>query len=216
MKEFLNKSILGPDRALELCRFIGDKIDLKNISGKKVDLPAPFALNEIILDKLIFFPGSFSPWHLGHSECIKKCPTGPIVIVPDRNPWKDIREMNPWDEICQIRIEIEKCERDDLFIDPRFLAKMEANPTSSWLPEVNVKKKWLLMGDDLFLGLHRWQDVQAILSCLTGIYVCPRQGNKKELEIQKKMILENSNNLEIVFLESHEYEHLSSTKLRDT
>ena len=46
-------------------------------------------LSSYIEDEIIFFGGSFNPWHKGHTECIKLLPQGiPIVILPDNNPFK--------------------------------------------------------------------------------------------------------------------------------
>lgn len=213
MLDELSKKKLNSEQAYEVCRWLGEQIDLAKVANRKIPLPRPFSTGKMVTDRLVFFPGSFNPWHYGHRECLIKCPDGPIAIIPDRNPWKDVFESNPWDEISVIKEQVLRLEREDVFIDPAFLAKKEPNPTVTWLPHVNVQEKWLLMGDDLFLGLHRWQNFEKILECLTGIYVCPRLGNKVELTIQKESLLKIAD-LDIVFLEHHDYEDLSSTKLR--
>lgn len=214
ISDLINKPSISKSEGFLLCEEIGKEICLDNISGRVINLPAPFSLKNPIEDKLVFFPGSFNPWHLGHLECLKGCPKGPIVIIPDRNPWKEVSDINPWEEVLEIKKNIEECKRDDIFIYPGFLALKEKNLTSRWLPEVNVAQKWLLMGDDLFLGLHRWHDIESILKSLQGLYVCPRGANKTELQIQMKSLHELAN-IEVVFLENHAYEEVSSTKLRN-
>jgi nicotinate-nucleotide adenylyltransferase len=213
MRELLSKNDLTSEQAFALCEWLGNEIDLQNINGRSLDLPKPFHLSEPVKDEMILFPGSFNPWHLGHRECLVKCPKGPIAIIPDRNPWKEFSQENPWQDVCIIREQLLSFERDDIFIDPGFLAKVQTNPTVNWLPHINVEKKWLLMGDDVFLGLHRWHDYEIILKNLHGLYVCPRLGNKVELEIQRDSLL-NEASLEVIFLNHHDYEDISSTELR--
>jgi nicotinate-nucleotide adenylyltransferase len=213
ISDLINKNELTKDEGFLLCEMIGEEISLELISDRKVDLPFPFALKKPVSDRLIFFPGSFNPWHMGHLECLKGCPKGPIVVIPDRNPWKEVSDINPWDEVVELKEHLLQCDRDDIFIYPGFLALKEKNPTTNWLPQVNVKEKWLLMGDDLFLGLHRWNDIESILASLQGVYVCPRGANKIELQIQMES-LQKIQNIEVIFLENHDYEGISSTKLR--
>mgnify|MGYP003688561581 CR=1 FL=1 len=68
MNELLGKKELKLEEAFSLCRWIGDQMDLPNIGGKSIKLPSPFSLSEPIDDTLIFFPGSFNPWHLCQRE----------------------------------------------------------------------------------------------------------------------------------------------------
>lgn len=214
MKDLLDKSYLEKEVAYSLCHYLSDKIDLFNISNHIIDLPTPFSFNCEIRDEIVFFPGSFNPWHQGHSACLEGCFDKPIVIIPDHNPWKDIREINPWSEVVHIKNKIMKLNKRNILIYPGFLIRDKKNPTSSWLPNVNVSKKWLLVGDDLFLEIHKWHQASLLFDSLYGLYVCPRAGDKNLLEKQKKELVDKYG-LNIVFLEHHEYEELSSSKIRD-
>ena len=214
MKELLDKKNLDEKEAFEVCSYISEQIDLLNVANHKVDLPVPFSPSQVVTDEIVFFPGSFNPWHEGHTACLKGCEDKPIFIVPDHNPWKEVRKKNPWHEVVHIKENIKSISDKNITIYPGFLVEGKKNPTSSWLPHVNVEKKWLLMGDDLFLGLHKWFEVDKLLSSLHGLYVCPRGESKEELNKQKENFQKNFN-LEIVFLDHHEFEDLSSTQLRN-
>ena len=42
-------------------------------------------------NEIVFFGGSFNPWHEGHSECIRLLDSSkPLVVIPDRNPRKEV------------------------------------------------------------------------------------------------------------------------------
>jgi len=214
VKELLDQDNLDLETGVSVCRFIADHIDLLNVSHRKINLESPFSPQSIVKDEIVFFPGSFNPWHEGHLACLINCKNIPIVIIPDRNPWKEVRTQNPWDEVVSIKKNISRLTTQDIFIYPGFLTLNEKNPTSSWLPKVNVKKKWLLMGDDLFLSFHKWFEVQKIIDSLHGIFICPRGAHRDLLDLQKDKLLKMGD-LEINFLDHHDFEGLSSTVLRE-
>ena len=46
-------------------------------------------------EELIFFGGSFNPWHAGHSNCLRLMdPHKTIIVVPDHNPFKELVKNN--------------------------------------------------------------------------------------------------------------------------
>ncbi len=165
-------------------------------------------------DQLVLFPGSFSPWHKGHEACVQGCGPFPVLIIPDANPWKDGRETDVWEDFKSIYEYVRKSTKENLYIYPGFLTKERSNPTVTWLPQLPLKKKRLLMGDDTFLSIHRWREAQKLLSSLDEIYVCPRQGEMEELTKQFDFLTLHYE-LNIFFLEAHDYQDVSSTGLRN-
>ena len=59
--------------------------------------PPLWLLKREIKDEIVFYPGTFYPWHLGHRACLDLCPSKNIVIVPDFNPLKEGEQrQRPW------------------------------------------------------------------------------------------------------------------------
>lgn len=166
-------------------------------------------------NQLILFPGTFSPWHLGHQACVEGCAPYPVFILPDDNPWKDERKTAAWDDFKAIYHYILNSKKEGTYLYPGFLTREESNPTVTWLPQLPLKTKRLLMGDDTFLSIHKWKEAPKLLSALDEIYVCPRQGNMDELTKQFDFLNQNYH-LKITFLDAHDYENLSSTEIRST
>ena len=164
-------------------------------------------------NQMTLFPGTFSPWHLGHQACVKGCGSYSVLILPDRSPWKGEREIAPWQDFKAIYHYILNSEKENLYIYPGFLTHEQSNPTVTWLPQLPLKTKRLLMGDDTFLSIHKWKEAPTLLSALDEIYVCPRQAEIGELTKQFDFLNQHYH-LTILFLEAHDYQHLSSSELR--
>lgn len=177
----------------------------------QVELSALF-LKHPIVDSVTFFGGSFNPFHLGHRACLDLCPEKNILIVPDRNPFKDFSNSeNVWDDFIKLANSL-KDTRYSLY--PGFLSKNESNPTSSWLPQVKIKEKNFLMGDDSYMSLLSWKNPEVIIKALTKLYVVPRQFTKADyLKIEKELLKMNPQ-LEVHYLDEHPYMNISSTELR--
>lgn len=158
-------------------------------------------------DSVTFFGGSFNPFHEGHRACLDLCPEKNILIVPDRNPFKDISET----DIFSLA---EKLKNTRYSLYPGFLIKQEKNPTSSWLPFVKLKEKNFLMGDDSFMDLLKWKNPELIIKALTKLYVVPRKFKKEEYRIIERQLLEWNPKLEVHYLAEHPYMNISSTELR--
>lgn len=162
---------------------------------------------------LTFFGGSFYPWHLGHDACLKNHPRPyEILVLPDNNPWKDQkREMCVWKffrDLC-LMYKNELCS-----FYPGFLGTDEKNPTSIWLSKTEVPHRALLMGDDTFNGLSLWHEPEILLQNLERVYVVPRQFTESEFFEAKRKVQALKSDIIIERLDHHQYEAVSSTKLR--
>lgn len=170
-------------------------------------------LKHPIKDTVTFFGGSFFPFHLGHMSCVDLCPEKNIVIVPDWNPHKELREKdNPLDDFMSL---CQTLKETPYSVYPGFFGRNRLNPTSSWLPKVNIAEKNFLMGDDSFMNLLTWQDPQALLLALTKLYVVPRNFEPKDYEAQIERVKLLNPKLQIIILPDHPYKKLSSTKIRE-
>lgn len=174
---------------------------------------SPLFLKHKIEDSVTFFGGTFNPFHEGHRACLDLCPEKNILIVPDRNPFKDVRSVEcASEEFMQLACEL-KDTRYSLY--PGFLLKNEKNPTSSWLPKVKLKEKNLLMGDDSYMSFLRWNNPELIIKSLTKLYVVPREFTKKDYLTVEPQLLQWNPALTVHYLAEHPYMNLSSTKLRN-
>ena len=180
-------------------------------SHSQNELPRLF-LKAPIKESITFFGGSFNPFHKGHFACLKLCPEKNILIVPDRNPFKPvISKENVFDQFMELAEELKETPYS---LYPGFLALSTGNPTSSWLPEVKIKEVNLLMGDDSYLSLLSWFEVEKLVSALSKLYVVPRQFTKNEyLAIEKKLLTINPK-LMVHYLDEHPYMNISSSELR--
>lgn len=168
-------------------------------------------LKHPIKDSVTFFGGSFNPFHEGHRACLDLCPEKNILIVPDRNPFKDVRSLDPEKDFFWLA---DLLKETTYSLYPGFLLKKEKNPTSSWLPFVKIPEKNFLMGDDSYLDLLKWKSPDVIVKALTKLYVVPRTGKKEDyLKVEKELLKWNPQ-LEVHYLAEHPYMNLSSTELR--
>jgi nicotinic acid mononucleotide adenylyltransferase len=204
------KKGLSWDQQVELCR--EHALAFSCFHPEKKGMSSPL-LKSQQLDKAVFYGGSFNPWHEGHQACLDLCPAGPLIVVPDYNPWKDLkaRKEGPWDLIVDLH---ERLKDTEYSIYPGFLIKEEVTPTVDWLPKVKLSEKYFLMGEDNFLKLHLWKDFHLLLECLDGIYVCPRAADPLEINDQIDKINKEFPQLKLFFQAHHDYEHFSSTFLR--
>ena len=176
---------------------------------------APFKIKIPEDHEIIFFGGSFNPWHKGHESCLKLL-NKPLntFIVPDNNPRKEVQSSEcSWKRYQDLKKKIPF----QYPIYPGFWSSSSPNPTSSWLPQIKKTlpkvRLSLLMGFDSFLTIHEWIDAQKLLESLSKIYVASRLDNK-ELRDKQSQYLKSHYQIELIFLGHHEYEDISSTKLR--
>lgn len=175
------------------------------------DVPGLF-LKHPIAESVTFFGGSFNPFHQGHRACLDLCPEKNILIVPDRNPQKELRKNG---DVYQQFLKLAELLKDTPYsLYPGFMALTESNPTSSWLPFVKIKEKNFLMGDDSFAGLLNWIRPEVVVRSLHKLYVVPRLHTKRAyLSIEEKILGLNPD-LKIIYLDEHPFQDISSTKLR--
>lgn len=206
---------LNLETQLKLCRELGNCFEFMPDSDgthKQSELPSHI-LKKPILDRVTFFGGSFNPFHPGHRACLDLCPEENILIVPDCNPFK---KNNKDQDVYYQFLELSELLRDTKYsLYPGFLGKNQPNPTASWLPKVKIKEKNFLMGDDSYMSLLTWNEPSKIIESLTILYVVPRLHSREEYLIQEKKILKINPALIVHYLDTHPYQNISSTKLRE-
>lgn len=166
-------------------------------------------------EEFIFFGGSFHPWHDGHKACLDLLKNRPCIILPDRNPFKEHREVDLVATYLELNSHIDHTIHH---INPEFILKTQKNPTNTWIqltrqrfPQAQIS---LLMGMDSLMSIEKWFEAEKLLSTLNRLYVASRMESMEEQNQQKEK-LKRFKNLEIHFLGHHPHEALSSTKLRE-
>lgn len=165
----------------------------------------------------VFFGGTFYPWHHGHQACLSLLPEDrPCLILPDRNPQKEFRDVSVVSSILQISTmaRFKKYQ----YLVPTFLLLNSKNPTISWVErlknEMPSLKISLLMGFDSFASLKSWIRAKDLLPMIHTFYVVSRL----EDDTDRAHALDEAHalapQLNVVFLGKHEHEALSSTELR--
>lgn len=171
------------------------------------------------LDEILFFGGSFNPWHNGHSSCIKLCPLDKkIIVIPDHNPFKEvIKSTEKNTSLIEIKNILKNFQQTTYLFDT-FYKLEQKNPTSHWINEIKEAfpkiKLSLLMGFDSFASIDKWIDASILINNLYSLYVASRQDNPQVMNAQIETLKDINPSLHITFLGKHEYEDLSSTKLR--
>jgi len=210
---------LAFDHGAVLCEAIGSLWDkfpnLKDIK-ENVSLPKEFSSKNIHWDKkIVFFGGTFYPWHEGHQACIDLCPNKNIVIIPDSNPWKKeelvIQRQCLWKEYKELAL---RFKETPYAVFPGYLGVEAGNPTVSWLPKISNKGKELLLGTDSFFSLLRWKEAKKVIKSISTLYVVPRDKGKTDQETLEEDLKMLNPNLKIMHMGDHNFKHLSSTDIR--
>lgn len=164
----------------------------------------------------VFFGGSFSPWHEGHEACLKLIreaqPDVEIVIVPDRNPWKNYEQGSSLEDYFSL---IEKANVFGASVYPGFLILEQPNPTIDWMREVRGKKS-LLVGADHLRDFRKWKNYLELLNTLKTLFIAPRTLSGSDYDDLEKIRgdLQKETKTPLVLLSRHAYEDLSSTEIR--
>lgn len=184
---------------------------------RRVELPSLFVKNHLDFskDEVIFYGGSFNPWHPGHKACLDVCPTNNIIVVPDYNPWKKTAPIEGrcfWSEYRKLCL---KLKDTPYAVYSGFWGLEDPNPTVNWIPNIRAEQKGLLLGDDSFVNILDWKDSEVLITFLKIIYVVPRMHKHDEMEFVKKKVLEIHPNMKVEILAEHEYMQESSTLIRE-
>lgn len=169
-------------------------------------------------DEWVIFGGTFNPWHQGHQACLNLIPEDKIcLITPDRNPHKELRDINPVSTILEISVKAKLKKQQ--FLVPTFLLEDKKNPTVVWVEKMQEnfpdQKISLLVGFDSFAKLKTWTRSADLLPKLHAIYVVSRLENDSERAKALDEVHALNSNLDVVFLGKHEFEHVSSTDIRN-
>lgn len=168
-------------------------------------------------DEWVFFGGSFNPWHQGHQACLQLLPDDrTCLIVPDRNPEKELRDVNVVTTILEISTKAKLKKHQ--YIVPTFLLLNKKNPTVDWVTrfkeEFPTYKISLLVGFDSFSRIKDWIRSEELLPNIHTLYVVSRL----EDDLDRRQALDEVHargfNVNVVFLGKHDYEQISSTELR--
>ena len=167
--------------------------------------------------ELIFFGGTFNPWHEGHTSCLNLLSANsPVIVIPDHNPYKELREKRN-DDLHEIKKNLNQITKETYIFD-EFYQKNEKNPSYKWLSEIRnnfpTKKISLLIGFDTFMSVDRWIQAQTVLDSIDCLYIASREDDKDAKEKQIKNLRQLSNKLELNFIGNHKFEHVSSTEIR--
>ncbi len=177
-------------------------------------------------EEVIFYGGTFNPWHDGHMACIKLCleevkgKNSKLIILPDNNPQKKNDEelllRCSWEHYKNIQIQL--LNYPQIWHYPGFIGKEEGNPTYYWLKETKEllphTKCSLLMGDDSFKNIFSWIEVDKLLNILDSLYIAPRHLDSESLKNKITEVQTKAPQLNIIVLGDHSFRHLSSTQIR--
>lgn len=163
-----------------------------------------------------FYPGSFNPWHQGHTSCVslhlKYFPEVPLMVLPDHNPHKDLKIDH---DLIKLPPEIAQ-----VHVGAVFRQKLQTNPTYHWVSYIKKHcpnlQLGLLLGLDSYLNLPKWYNYQELLNCLSFLEVIPREidnlaANKAQFTLNLKHLAPK---LEIHLIEENPFGSVSSTFLR--
>lgn len=208
---------LEAEYARALVELVGARYPIsKNYQSLKEKCPSIVFKNPS--DEWVFYGGSFNPWHQGHQSCLALMPEDKCcLILPDRNPYKDLRELNPVSTILEIstKARFKKYQ----FLVPTFLLEDKKNPTVDWVEKLKeefpTQKISLLMGFDSFSEIKTWTRSPDLLPLLHTVYVVSRleEDSERHLALDEAHAL--APDLNVIFLGKHDFENVSSTEIRN-
>jgi nicotinate-nucleotide adenylyltransferase len=170
--------------------------------------------------EIIFYGGSFNPWHDGHSSCLKLSPKDiPVIVIPDHNPFKNLVDHdNKASTLLELQVQLDSFKKK-AFLFEEFAKANAKNPTNIWFAELSnkfpKKKLSMLMGFDTFITIDRWINANSLLEKVSCLYVVDRL-NDDHLKQDQINRLSSYKNLKVIFLGEHPYEDISSTQIRES
>lgn len=168
-------------------------------------------------EHIIFYGGSFNPWHEGHSACLELAPKNiPIIVIPDHNPHKELDESR-FLNIDDLSKTLSTIATRTIIFDEFFYAK-RPNPTIDWIKVLTEnfpnKKFSLLLGNDSFVRLLTWKDSHQLLNLLYELFIVSRNDNQELTQKMQEQYLSINPKLKITYLGHHLYEDLASSHFR--
>lgn len=168
--------------------------------------------------EIVFFGGSFNPWHEGHSMCVKLLDKDKnLIIVPDHNPQKKLTQnLNKQSSIDSIAL-IAKELHPNTHIYTDFWELQTKNPTSFWIESLKQNTSLnlsLLMGFDSFSSIFTWIEADSLINNLSAIYIASREDDEQIKQVTIDKLMRINPRLRVIMLGHHQYEHLSSSKIR--
>ncbi len=164
-------------------------------------------------ESVVFFGGSFNPWHEGHDACLHLFPkTERLVVTPDASPFKSA--AGPGCFWLRWRALQDRLAQPGRAVFPGFCGMEAVNPTASWLPLVETQVKALLVGDDNLASLPRWIDADRLAKALDLLYVAPRNAVAADLAKARAWLARINPACKVIDLEDHPFRRVSSTALR--
>lgn len=168
-------------------------------------------------DEWVFYGGTFNPWHQGHQSCLDLLPDDKLcLIMPDRNPQKELRDLDPVASVLQISTHAKL--KPNQYLVPTFLQEEKKNPTVEWIEKLQDQfpdhKLSLLMGFDSFAQIKTWIRAEDLLTKLHTVYVVSRLEEDEDRYLALDEAHARAPDLNVVFLGRHPYEDVSSTVLR--
>ncbi|MFP5386692.1 MAG: nicotinate-nicotinamide nucleotide adenylyltransferase [Bacteriovoracia bacterium] len=168
-------------------------------------------------DEWVFFGGSFNPWHQGHQSCLRLLPEDKVcLILPDRNPQKELQELSPVSALLGIstKVRLKKYQ----YLVPTFLLEDKKNPTVEWVEKLKDEfptyKLSLLLGFDSFAQMKTWIRPEDLLPRLDTLYVVSRLEDDEDRRLALDEVHALSTSVNVIFLGKHEFEGMSSTEIR--
>lgn len=212
---------LAFDHGAILCEALGKFWEfMPSCDHRVANVPLAKLLKKHYGKNSAYFGGSFNPWHSGHMECLEQCFANQkdmgIVVVPDFNPWKV--EQNSEIQRCFYQSYLDICKNlgsTPFSVYPGFWGSEEPNPTVGWLPRTKDDTRALLIGDDSFANITKWKNYSELLNSIDKLFVVPRDHQLHEVEKMKGDIAPDFPDLEIVILQEHPHQHVSSTAIRE-
>lgn len=208
---------LEPEYALAFVDLVSARYPISPDYQKLKSICPDLSFN-LIMDELVFFGGTFHPWHQGHQACLNLIPKDKtLLIVPDRNPQKELRELEPVSTLLEISTRARL--KDNQYLVPTFLLEHKKNPTVEWIEKLKedfpTLKVSLLMGFDSFSNIKSWIRPEGLLPKIHALYVVSRlEDDEDKRQALDEVHALGLTNLNVVFLGKHEFESVSSTELR--
>ena len=167
--------------------------------------------------EIIFYGGSFNPWHDGHTACIKMAPqSSPLIIIPDNNPHKDLNQNKSLEVEVINNIIAHNNLNATVFLD--FYQSSNKTPTVDWIKSLQdafpEKKLSLLIGTDSLMNILSWKESTTLLTTLTSLYVVSRIDENYNIQAQVEKLKSKASELNLVFLGHHDFEDVSSSEIR--